>query len=130
MERLVQESFRAVVFPNSQSGDRIDPGRLNYQFEIFGYDFMIDEDFSVSLIEINTNPCLETTCPILSKIIPRMLDNAFKIAIDPVFPPADFNFKRGSKSIGTNLFKMVFDESLEHLHFTEPRQPQSCTFCA
>ncbi len=27
-------------------------------FEIFGLDFMIDEDFAPWLIEINTNPCL------------------------------------------------------------------------
>ena len=28
-------------------------------FEIFGYDFIIDENFKVWLIEINTNPCIE-----------------------------------------------------------------------
>jgi D-alanine-D-alanine ligase-like ATP-grasp enzyme len=28
-------------------------------FELFGYDFIIDGDFGVWLIEVNTNPCLE-----------------------------------------------------------------------
>jgi tubulin polyglutamylase TTLL1/tubulin monoglycylase TTLL3/8 len=41
-------------------------------------DFMIDQQFRVWLIEVNTNPCLETTSPILQKIIPQMIDNAFK----------------------------------------------------
>jgi len=27
-------------------------------FELFGYDFLIDEDFRVWLIEVNTNPYL------------------------------------------------------------------------
>jgi len=32
----------------------------HHTFEIFGFDFMLDEDFKVYLIEVNTNPCLET----------------------------------------------------------------------
>ena len=30
----------------------------NFSFELFGLDFMIDEDMDVKLIEINCNPCL------------------------------------------------------------------------
>jgi D-alanine-D-alanine ligase-like ATP-grasp enzyme len=28
-------------------------------FELFGYDFIIDGDYNIWLIEVNTNPCLE-----------------------------------------------------------------------
>jgi len=36
------------------------------QFEIFGYDFMIDDQMEVYLIEVNTNPCLDTSaCPLM-----------------------------------------------------------------
>jgi len=48
-------------------------GKKEYQFEIFGYDFMIDSQAKVWLIEINTNPCLEESSPLLHKLIPRML---------------------------------------------------------
>ena len=65
----------------------IDPHfRLN-TFEIFGLDFMINDDFEVKLIEINTNPCLEFSSKLLAKIFTTMIDNAFKIALDPLFPP-------------------------------------------
>lgn len=47
-------------------------GRCNC-FEIFGYDFMIDADLKVWLIEVNTNPCLEESSPILEELLPRML---------------------------------------------------------
>ena len=80
IERLVTDSFRAVI-------NKIDPQRLQNSFEIFGYDFMIDENFKVYLIEANTNPCLEICCPLLSRIIPELLDNSFRIAIDPLFQP-------------------------------------------
>lgn len=38
IERLVTDSFRAVY-------QQIDPSRGRNSFEIFGYDFMIDENF-------------------------------------------------------------------------------------
>ena len=52
--------------------------RLSNQFEIFGYDFMIDTDFKLVLIEVNTNPCLETDSPLLSRIVPELLEASFK----------------------------------------------------
>ncbi len=70
---------------------RIDPYRRVNSFEIFGFDFMIDEDFVVYLIEANTNPCLEINgCPVLARIIPNMLECAFRIAVDPILPPPDW----------------------------------------
>ena len=48
---------------------------------------MIDEDCKLYLIEINTNPDLSLCSPLLSRIIPQMLENSFKIALDPLFPP-------------------------------------------
>jgi tubulin--tyrosine ligase len=56
----------------------IDPDRMINNFEIFGLDFMIDADYNVWLIEVNTNPCLETTCPVLNKIIPTFIENTFQ----------------------------------------------------
>lgn len=52
---------------------------------MFGYDFMIDENFKVYMIEVNTNPSLEICCPLLARIIPELLDNSFRIALDPVY---------------------------------------------
>jgi tubulin---tyrosine ligase len=78
MERLVTDSFKSVY-------SKIDPQRLNNSFEIFGYDFMIDENFKVYLIECNTNPSLEICCPLLARIIPELLDNSFRVAVDPLF---------------------------------------------
>ena len=51
----------------------IDPHRNESNFEIFGLDFILDRNFQPYLIEINTNPSLEITCPLLSRVIPSML---------------------------------------------------------
>lgn len=49
---IIADSFRAVH-------TKVDPYMRQNTFEILGYDFMIDEDFKVYLIEVNTNPCLD-----------------------------------------------------------------------
>lgn len=56
-------------------------------------DFMIDEDLKVWLIEVNTNPCLETPCSLLVSLISEMLNNAFKISIDSLFPEPKRRYK-------------------------------------
>lgn len=66
---------------------KIDPGRKQYSCEIFGYDFMIDEDLNPWMIEVNTNPCFELSSPYLARLIPAMVENALKVGVDPVFPP-------------------------------------------
>ena len=51
----------------------MDPDQSQHNFEIFGLDFMIDSQFAVWLIEVNTNPCLEISSQLLSRIIPTMV---------------------------------------------------------
>jgi len=71
MKALAQDSMRAV-------SRKIDPSRKAFSFEIYGYDFMIDEDLDPWLIEANTNPCFELSSPYLARLIPAMVENALK----------------------------------------------------
>ena len=41
-------------------------------------DYMIDEDFKIYLIEVNTNPCLETSSSLLARLIPNMIENVLR----------------------------------------------------
>ena len=62
----------------------IDPLKKDNSFEVFflykvfGLDYMIDEDFKIYLIEVNTNPCLETSSTLLSRLIPNMIENVLR----------------------------------------------------
>ena len=71
MKGLASDSIKAV-------SRKMDPNRRHCSFEIFGYDFMIDEDMKPWLIEVNTNPCLELSSPYLARLIPAMLENTIK----------------------------------------------------
>lgn len=105
MRTLVADSFKAVY-------GKIDPFWRIHSFEIYGFDFMIDENFKVYLIECNTNPCLELPCPLLSRVISELLDNSFWVAIDPLFQPNDFSFpcKRTAALPAETKYELVFDE--------------------
>jgi len=81
------EDIKFIIVKTIDSVKRkLDPNKRTGCFEIFGYDFMIDYDFTVWLIEANTNPCLDESSGILKRILPRMLDDAFKLTIDRDFP--------------------------------------------
>jgi len=74
---------------------------------------MLDSDFKVQLIEVNTNPCIETAqCPILQRVITDMLDSAFRIAVDPLFPPPSFT-KRMSQNLPMTHWELVFDSQTD-----------------
>ena len=51
MKDIVIDCYEAVK-------NEVNPNRRKDNFEFFGFDFMIDEDFRVWLIEVNTNPYL------------------------------------------------------------------------
>jgi len=55
--------------------------------QVFGLDFMLDQSLKVWLIESNTNPAITICSPLLSRIIPQMLENVLKMTVDTIFPP-------------------------------------------
>ena len=78
MKYLVQISFKSVGYKLLKTNPVL-------CFEIFGYDFIIDNDFKPWILEINNNPGLCISSPVIKKLIPRMLDDAFRLTIDKIF---------------------------------------------
>jgi len=77
---------------------------------------MIDDEFKPYLIEVNTNPCLALSSPLLVRLIPTMLENAFKIAVDSMFlPPENFTSMKAFKcdAAPENRFELVFDSKID-----------------
>ena len=87
-------NFRELIFPKfkniielttKSSKNLINQKNKKYCFEIFGYDFMMDEDKNIFLIEINTNPGLEISSEIISILVPRMIEDSLRITVDELF---------------------------------------------
>ena len=111
MHEIILKTFNAVR-------RTIDPNRRKYCFELFGYDFILDEDFNQWLIEVNTNPCLEESSELLKKLLPRMIEDMFKLTIDVVFPKSGIRKQRagGKKSKQTAGSPVKTSKKSDDLH--------------
>lgn len=76
----------------------------NYTFELFGYDFLIDEEMNAVLIEVNTNPCLEESNQLLKYLLPRMVDDLMNITMDPLFFPSEQSKYKSTFNLPGHIF--------------------------
>jgi hypothetical protein len=67
----------------------LNPSHRRNHFELFGFDFLIDEDFRVWLIEVNSNPYIGMPNKWAKEAVPKMMDEALNIVLDPIYPPRD-----------------------------------------
>jgi hypothetical protein len=77
---LIIDSYQAVK-------DQINPNKRKNNFELFGYDFMVDEDLRTWLVEVNTNPFLGVPNEFIADLLPKMLNEMMMIALDPTYGP-------------------------------------------
>lgn len=77
IEEHIQPRINDIVIDTFMSfnGKSMNPQNRKNVFELFGFDFMIDEDLRVWLIEVNTNPYLGTPCEHMRKLMPEMIDD-------------------------------------------------------
>ena len=82
---ILPKIYDIIKFCFQSVRTKINSMNRKYTFEIFGFDFMIDCNFEPFLIEINTNPGLEESSPLIKMLIPRMLDDALRLTVDKEF---------------------------------------------
>lgn len=64
---VMEATGRTLYRPaQSQEGVSRSESAVDYNgFELLGFDFMLDSNLKLDLIEVNTNPCLDTPCMLL-----------------------------------------------------------------
>jgi hypothetical protein len=128
LRNAVAETVRAVA-------GSLNPTRYEHCFELFGYDFMLDEAcpplplaspsphpapmdeaLRLLLLEVNSNPCLEVFNMAMGEVLQQLVDDIFVLTVDRAFPPP-----AGKSYSATHNFDLVFDPTTEH--DVEPMAP-------
>ncbi|XP_069320738.1 inactive polyglycylase TTLL10 [Eulemur rufifrons] len=73
MQQIMAQCFLAVK-------SKLDC-KLGY-FDLIGCDFLIDENFKVWLLEMNSNPALHTNCEVLKEVIPGVVVETLDLALE------------------------------------------------
>ena len=111
IKRDLMKQIKEIISVSMRSGkNRINKNGRSHQFEIFGYDFMLDADFNAFLIEINSNPGLEISSPWIQIIVPRMLDDALRLTVDKVFEPI-YDFSKNHKEKLKEEDKIIYEKN-------------------
>ena len=77
---------------------------------MYGYDFMIDQDYKVWLIQINSSPSMDystvflfITQRVTSKLVKEVLTDVPKVVVDYAFAP-----KKEKKHVETGGWKKIY----------------------
>ena len=115
LKRDLMKQIKEIISISMRSAkNKINKNGRSHQFEIYGYDFMLDADFNAFLIEINTNPGLEISSPWIQIIVPRMLDDALRLTVDKVFEPV-YDFDKNHKEEFNEQQKQMFNKNKDKI---------------
>ena len=89
LESEYQTTFEKALMPQIKQGviDSILAAKEVLQHrdrshELFGYDFMVDTDLNVWLIEVNASPSMEYSTPITKKLVQSVMPQIVRIVLE------------------------------------------------
>ncbi|GJQ82797.1 hypothetical protein Trydic_g13500 [Trypoxylus dichotomus] len=71
-------------------------------YELYGADFILAEDFTPWLLEINSSPDLSPSTSVTAKMCPQVLEDLIKVTVD----------RRKDPKADTGLFEMIYKQNL------------------
>ena len=83
--------------------------------ELYGYDFMIDENYNVYLIEVNASPALDYSTKITEMLVKDMVKDLIELVID-YNNARDYQVING-QNITKNKFIQIFNETKDKIEF-------------
>ena len=74
-DEFMTQIKRTIKVAFDSTHDILNPNARKYNFELYGFDFMVDESFKVWMLECNSGPSLSESNSFLSSLLHRMAGN-------------------------------------------------------
>jgi hypothetical protein len=85
---------------------QLNPNGRKHSFELFGFDFLIDEDFRLWIIEVNSNPYIGQPSDFMKQVVPEMIDETLTLTCDLLYPPRVQKERKESK------FEIIYSDGI------------------
>jgi hypothetical protein len=79
-------------------------------FELLGYDFLLDEDFRLWLLEVNNNPFLGHQNDEQYELLNHMISNMFAITLDPLLDKKILKNKGKSEQFVEQKYELIYSD--------------------
>ena len=70
-------------------------------FELFGYDLMVDDEFNMWLIEVNSSPAMDYSTHVTTRLVKMVLEDCVKVVVD-------YGSAKKRSKVDTGLFECIY----------------------
>ena len=102
-EQEIADKIKSIVINSLESVQDMFELKKGQQFEMFGYDIMVDEDFNCWLIEVNSSPAMDYSTPVTERLVKMVSEDTIKVVVDYHFASA-----KKKPKVDTGLFECVY----------------------
>lgn len=99
--KKIQPMMKQAVMWSLMSVQDMIKGRKN-SFELYGFDFLVDDNFKPWLLEVNSSPAMEYSTAVTERLVKMVLEDVVKVIIDYGLATS-----KKKKNIDTGLFKCI-----------------------
>ena len=108
-DNLVPELKNIIAISMKSVKYKINMKNRKHCYELFGYDFILDKNLKPYLLEVNTNPGLDESSPLIEQLVPRMIEDSIRLTLNDLFeiPDEPARNKVDGYDNKTNLFEFI-----------------------